>query len=246
MSDIYENPRLLGEYLLFHYGSAEEILPQSRQDGPQGATDFPVRTVSALTDTSQPRGRALDLGCATGRSAFELSRFCAEVVAIDFSSQFITAAETIRTTGALAYSVQEEGIFSRDYTARVPEGTHADRVSFRTGDAMNLPADLGSFDLVHAANLLCRLPDPMQLIARLPSLVRPGGELLLATPFSWLEEFTPRSRWPQQASRDWLEQALAPHFRLVRALDLPFLIREHARKYQWGISLGSAWVRTQA
>ena len=55
---------------------------------------------------------------------------------------------------------------------------------------MNLRNDLGSFDLVHAANLLCRLTDPEKLLARLPQLVRSGGQLLLATPCTWLEEFT--------------------------------------------------------
>jgi hypothetical protein len=32
-------------------------------------------------------------------------------------------------------------------------------------------------------------------------------------------------------------------FRLHRRVELPFLIREHARKYQLGIALGTTWVR---
>jgi hypothetical protein len=39
------------------------------------------------------------------------------------------------------------------------------------GDACNLPSTLQQFDAVLAANLLCRLPDPMLLINRLPTLV---------------------------------------------------------------------------
>ncbi len=39
------------------------------------------------------------------------------------------------------------------------------------GDACNLPESLGQFDAVLAANLLCRLPDPMQFIDRLQTLV---------------------------------------------------------------------------
>jgi hypothetical protein len=39
------------------------------------------------------------------------------------------------------------------------------------GDACALPANLPKCDAVLAANLLCRLPDPMLFIDRLPSLV---------------------------------------------------------------------------
>ena len=55
-----------------------------------------------------------------------------------------------------------------------------------------LEEDLGSFDLVHAANLLCRLPNPQAFLDRLNELVAPGGQLLLTTPFTWLEDFTPK------------------------------------------------------
>ena len=81
------------------------------------------------------------------------------------------------------------------------------------------------------------------LIERLPSLVRPGGQLLLTTPCTWLEEFTPRGNWPQGSTREWLTSLLEPHFDLAKAYDMPFLIREHARKYQWSVALGMRWRR---
>ena len=108
---------------------------------------------------------------------------------------------------------------------------------------MKLREDLGSFDVVHAANLLCRLPEPQRLIERLPSLVKPGGQLLLTTPCTWLEEFTPPQNWPTGSTFDWLKESLAGSFELAEHVDLPFLIREHARKFQWSVALGSRWVR---
>ena len=240
MSTLYETPRLLDEYLLFHYGSADEILPWSF--GPVEALHFPVRTVSTvLHDT--PRDRALDLGCAVGRSSFELSRACREVVGLDYSQSFITAAETIRTEGSLLYNCREEASRHRSLTAVLPEGSRPERINFEQGDAMVLRADLGDFDLVHAANLLCRLSDPSLLLRRLPSLVRPGGLLILTTPCTWLEEFTPPNRWPSGSTLDWLRTALAPHFILQKQADLPFLIREHSRKFQWSVALATAWTR---
>jgi SAM-dependent methyltransferase len=118
-----------------------------------------------------------------------------------------------------------------------------ERTSFEVGDVMNLRPGLDNFERVHAANLLCRLPDPQRLIERLPTLVKPGGQLVLATPCTWLAEFTPPERWPQGSTFDWLRSFLAPHFRLRHLADEPFLIRETARKYQWTVSQVSVWDR---
>ena len=91
MSAIYETEKLLAEYLLFHYGADDEILPpeESWPDGMRAALGFPVRTVRHFATTSV--ARALDLGCAVGRSTCEMARNCNEVVGIDFSHAFIRA-----------------------------------------------------------------------------------------------------------------------------------------------------------
>lgn len=240
MENPYESTALLNEYLLFHYGSVAEIMPWDF--GPREALHFPVRTVAELTD-STPYNRALDLGCAVGRSAFELSRFCGSVTGIDFSQSFIRAAETIRTAGSLAYSSLEEAGRAQPLVAALPEGARPDRVQFEPGDAMHLRASLGDFDLVHAANLLCRLSTPEFLLQRLPQLVRPGGTLILTTPCTWLEAYTPPAHWPAGSTFDWLSGVLAPHFELLRRRDMPFVIREHFRKFQWSVALATVWSR---
>ena len=240
MPSLYESPRLLDEYLLFHYGSDAEVMPWSF--GPLDALHFPVRTVSTFVDDT-PRDRGLDLGCAVGRSAFKLSRTCAEVIGIDYSLSFIAAAEAMRINGRQDYACREEAASTRQLTATLPAGSRPECVSFEQGDAMQLRDDLGGFDLVHAANLICRLTDPVLLLRRLPALVRPGGLLILTTPCTWLEEFTPPDRWPSNNTFTWLQNALSPHFILQKQTDLPFLIREHARKFQWSVALGTAWLR---
>ena len=62
---------------------------------------------------------------------------------------------------------------------------------FSAGDAANL-GDIGQFGCVLAANLLCRMKDPAMLLNSLPSLVVAGGVLVLITPCTWLEEYTPK------------------------------------------------------
>ncbi len=241
--NIYETRRLLDEYLLFHYGTPEQVLPWP--NGPRDALGFPVRTVMELIDLPRTpcEAVALDLGCAVGRSSFELATFGVKVLGIDYSQSFVDAAAALARDGRMDYERADEGEARTPLTALVPPQLRRERVSFEQGDAMNLRADLGDYDIVHAANLLCRLTEPMKLIERLPSLVRTGGQLLLTTPCTWLEEFTPRGNWPRGSTRDWLTSLLEPHFELAKVCDMPFLIREHARKFQWSMALGMRWMR---
>ena len=247
----YESDRLLGEYLLFHYGRAEEVLPYP--SGPAQALDFAVRAVTDCIDPTRlpETARALDLGCAVGRSSFELARFCPEVVGIDFSHRFIEAAIGLRTGGKIPYVKTEEGLLTTRGEAQVPVDIDRSRVHFEVGDACELRPDLGKFDAALLINLVDRLPQPRRCLEQLPKLLNPGGQLVIASPYTWLEEYTPRVQWLGGFSQDGrpvfgfdtLCRILEPDFEFVRKAELPFLIREHARKFQWSVSLAGVWRR---
>jgi putative 4-mercaptohistidine N1-methyltranferase len=249
--NIYETDKLLAEYLLFHYGAPDEVLPYAF--GPREALGYPQRCALECVDVGKlpERARALDLGCAVGRSTFELARFCEEVIGIDYSARFIDAAKTLQAGGVLAYQRVDEGRLGTECRAVAPAGIDRSRVRFETGDAMDLRGDLGSFDAVLMANLIDRLWIPPLCLARLPNLVKRGGQLILTSPYTWLEEFTPQSHWlggfeqngKPVTTLDGLKAALEPHFEFVTAKDLPFLIREHARKYQWSVAQATLWRR---
>ncbi|MDG2123526.1 MAG: putative 4-mercaptohistidine N1-methyltransferase, partial [Verrucomicrobiales bacterium] len=236
----YESTTLLDQYLLFHFGSEHEIAPPAGT--PADSMRFPTIT-TALAPQQKWLGSALDLGCAVGRSSFALSESFRTVLGIDFSHAFIQAAETIRTAGSIEYQRHDEGHLCTPLIARRPAMSNPERITFQVGDATSLPADIGSFDLVHAANLICRLPDPASLLKRFASLVKPGGQLVLTTPCTWLGEFTPPNQWPDKPTLAWLKDHLEPNFILDKTHDLPFLIRETSRKFQWSTAHGSVWVR---
>ena len=249
--NIYETDRLLAEYLLFHYGEDAEVLPWP--GGPRDALRYPVRCITECFDLPglPPGARALDLGCAVGRSSFEFARHCAQVIGIDFSQRFIAAAQDLRDNGALAYLRRDEGELSTPLTARVPAEIDRARVHFETGDALHLRPGLGSFDAVLLANLIDRLHDPRRCLERLSGLVKPGGQLVITSPYTWLEEFTPSANWlggfasggERISTREGLKFSLSDTFELIATKDLPFLIREHARKFQWSVAEATIWRR---
>lgn len=243
MSEIYEDPKILDEYLLFHYGRQADILDPKVKwpPGMEQALDFAVRTPGHFSNRHAARG--LDLGCAVGRSSFEMSRTCDKVIGLDYSHSFIAAANCMKEEGRIDYSRLDEGVITTRLAAELPQGIDGHRVEFMQGDAMRLPENLGRFDRVHAANLLCRLTDPVLLLERLGDLVEKNGELILATPCTWLENFTPAENWPKSDTLGWLKQHLSEDFDLRAECDEPFLIRETARKFQWTRSMLTVWQR---
>lgn len=243
MTNTYESQALVAQYLLFHYGSAEQQLPYER--GPRDALDYPLRCVEQGIDLARliDRQRALDLGCSVGRSTFELATLFDEVIGIDLSQAFIQAASELQRQGQIDCTIPVEGGLHQKLTLSLPPHLGNGSVKFLVGDALNLPTDLGLFDAVLAANLIDRVPDPARFLSLLPGLLRSGGHLVLTSPYTWLEAYTPREHWPEGTTFDFILEHLSPSFTLLRRSELPFLIREHARKYQWSMAEMTVWKR---
>jgi len=230
-NEIYETDQLVSDYLFFHYADKKDFLPW--EFGPSDALDFPVRT--AVYAEGRKYAKALDLGCAVGRSSFKLTEYAEDVLGIDFSHAFVEAAAKMGA-GEVVNVKRNSGEFS----LKAPEGYDLTKMKFAQGDAMKI-SEMGTFDLIHASNLLCRLPNPTKFLEDVSSALNPRGRLILATPFSWLEEYTSKDQWPEGDSWEWLQDQLRSEFDLVKHSDEPFMIREHARKYQWCVSKVSVW-----
>lgn len=238
--------------LLHHVGDPAEVVPYSF--APKDALAFLPLTVEECVKhvPSTQRRRALDIGCAVGRATFELSKHFDEATGIDFSHHFADTANKMKELGELEYEAHIQGEIREMRKAVLPDGVNPASVVFQQGDACNLSSSLGKFDAVFASNLLCRLPDPEKFLTEISGFVNPGGILALVSPYSWLEEYTAKDKWiggtvdnlgnPVDSFRV-VEKHLAKDFELVKRQDYPFMIREHARKYQWGVSDGTFWKR---
>jgi putative 4-mercaptohistidine N1-methyltranferase len=178
-----------------------------------------------------------------GRSSFELARKIPEVIGIDYSRSFIRAAKQLQKKGKIRFQLLEEGKTTKPSFARVSSHIDRKRLCFLTGDALRIPKKLGTFDLVLAANLIDRLPEPQRFLKKvIPQLVRSGGTLLLTSPYTWSSDFTPQTKWLHD-SFITIQRILRPHFRLLHRQNLPFLLREHRRKFQYTFADATVWRR---
>jgi len=244
--DVYETDASVAQYCEFHYG--DEIF---------GVPNFAVRCAEICRELTGGRTieRALDLGCATGRASFELARFCAQVTGIDFSARFIRVCHQLQEHGSIRYAVPDEGelmSFRECTLSGLGLGDTAGRIEFRQGDAHNLKPQFSGYDLVLAANLIDRLYDPARFVADIGARLRPGGLLVILSPYTWLEEFTPREKWLGGRKIDGesvttlaaLRAGLAGAFDPAgEPRDVPFVIRETRRKHQHTLSQLTAWRR---
>ena len=246
---LYETDALLSQYAEFHYGAEYFGVPNfPRALAESAAAAF------ALHGHGHP-GRALDLGCATGRSTFELARHFAQVEGVDFSARFIQTGVQLAETGVIRYTLPEEGDLVAYRERRLDALGLAEvgsRVSFWQGDACNLKPVFSGYDLILAANLIDRLYAPRRFLSEVHQRLNPGGLLVLASPYTWLEEHTQRAEWiggfkkdgESYTTLDGLKELLGPHFDLVEGpREIPFVILETRRKYQHSLAELTVWRR---
>jgi len=242
----YETDELVSQYLEFHYG--EEYF------GVENYAKHCGKICVELAKKEQLSGKALDLGCAVGRSSFELATHFERVDGLDFSARFINSAVELQQTGLKRFTAPIEGdIVEFKETTLTDLGYEniADRCDFVQGDACNLQDKFTGYSLIFCGNLIDRLYSPRQFLQSIQKRILPGGLLVLTSPYTWLEEYTERNEWlggykdhvgENFTTLDGLTQALEGSFELVEEpRDIPFVIRETARKYQHSVAQMTVW-----
>jgi ubiquinone/menaquinone biosynthesis C-methylase UbiE len=113
-----------------------------------------VRRVVAM----RPQGLAVDLGCGPGLLVLELARQAPglEVVGVDLSAEMVDLGEENARRAGL-----EEW------------------VSFRQGDAQQIPFEDGSLDLLVSTLSLHHWSDPQAVLDEIARVLRPGGAFLV-------------------------------------------------------------------
>jgi 5-histidylcysteine sulfoxide synthase/putative 4-mercaptohistidine N1-methyltranferase len=244
-SRLYETDHLVTQYLEFHFG------PEAL-----GVPNFPRACVEAVIRhvPQGRRGKCLDIGCSVGRSAFEFARFFGHVDAVDFSARFIQSGVRLQQGSDVIYEVPTEGELTISRTIsldRLGLEQVGSRVLFMQGDACNLKTLYAGYDLVFAGNLIDRLYDPSLFLDGIAPRILPGGLLVITSPYTWLEDYTPKAKWlggrrehgEPLSTLAGLQQTLEPRFALLHREDIPFVIRETARKHQHSLAEMTVWRR---
>jgi 5-histidylcysteine sulfoxide synthase/putative 4-mercaptohistidine N1-methyltranferase len=242
-SRLYETDQLVTQYLEFHFG------PEAL-----GVPNFPRSCVDALMRhvPEDRRRKCLDIGCSVGRSAFELARFFQHVDALDFSARFIQSGVRLQQGSDLIYEIPTEGELTVSRTTsldRLGLANVGSRVLFMQGDACNLKPLYTGYDVVFAGNLIDRLYDPLLFLEGITARIVAGGLLVITSPYTWLEDYTPKAKWiggrrehgEPLSTLAGLTRTLEPRFSLVHREDIPFVIRETARKHQHSVAEMTVW-----
>ncbi|SFV56133.1 Glutamate synthase [NADPH] large chain [hydrothermal vent metagenome] len=239
----YTTDSIISQYC--HFGWGENRL---------GIENYPAQCVSLIAEYMQnrPRKRAFDIGCAIGRSTFELARNFDEVIGVDFSARFIQEAQKLKERGTLRYVMPTEGELESFHEVSLGQfGLEEERekVAFWQADACNLKSIFAGFDLIFAGNLLDRLYDPKKFLDSIAPRLNERGLFVLTSPYTWQEESTPKEKWIGGYRRDGenmttfegLKEILEKEFRLIGRRDVPFVIQETARKHQHTIAEMTVW-----
>jgi putative 4-mercaptohistidine N1-methyltranferase len=162
-------------------------------------------------------------------------------------------ATTLQQEGEIRFRRTVEGEITEEVTVEIedyPFASTRDRVTFWQGDACNLKPHFTGYDLIIANNLIDRLYEPRLFFDGIESRLASGGTLIIASPYTWQESSTKKAHWlggyydtegDPRFTLDTLWTLLSAHFELIDQRDVPFVIRETARKFQHTISEVTVW-----
>jgi SAM-dependent methyltransferase len=156
---LFVNPRPDGESLpAFYQNEGYDPFVSSRSKvslktaAYQTVRKITIRRKAGRTVTGLARGRALDIGCATGEFLVELRRRGFEPFGVEPDAK---AAEFASTSH---------------------------RMTVWTGSVQQVPADQGPFDLITMWHVLEHVPDLRETLSRIRGLLTDDGRLAIAVP----------------------------------------------------------------
>jgi len=243
VTNIYNTDTVISQYC--HFGWGENTL---------GVENYPATCARLALEymKDKPKRKALDIGCAIGRSTFELARGFDTVIGVDFSARFVQEAQVLKENAILRYTMPTEGELENFHEVNLSKfdlDNERTKVSFWQADACNLKPIYKDFDLIFGGNLIDRLYDPKKFLESVGERLSDKGILILTSPYTWQEESTPKEKWIGGYKKDGenvstlqgLEEILGKEFTLLDTQNIPFVIQETARKHQYTIAHMTVW-----
>jgi len=221
----------LSGYVRDHWGSSDATDQATPPPGQAWAL-----AQAGLALAGAVSGPIVELGAGAGGVTRALAdRFDTPVLGLDLSAPLARFAARAVRGGRFRYPLRLAGTAYEEREIVVPPPLNLN-VSFWIADALVPPLAPGTAGLVVALNLLDCVADPAALMRSAAALLRPGGQLLLCTPFDWSTAATPVGAWlgaraTEAAAPDvglWA-QKLTGLAVVARSADLGWDVRVHAR-----------------
>ena len=234
----------LSTYAFDHYGDLDIEGKSELAVSPGSIVKLLERGLLSIDRTM--KGPVIDIGCAVGRTTFELARACDEIVlGVDLNFGMLKTAAAILDKGFVAYPLRRGGIaFEQRRFPAVFE--KAANVDFWVCDATALPFSGNTFSTGVSLNVLDCAWSPYDHVKELGRILIPGGSALVSTPYDWTANATPVEAWlgghsqrseHKGASPATLRSLLSggghPHaveeLELIAEEDFPWTLRLHDR-----------------
>jgi SAM-dependent methyltransferase len=247
----YDRAREISKYLLMHYGRVEDMFADPGHPLAP-AHGYPERLSRLLQAAAARTGvrvaSMLDIGCNVGGVTHALGGWVEElVVGVDLSPRAIEIAQALTGSGGGVFSVAQLGPYTEDVEFRLPRSRA--RVRFEVGDGTAIRGRDGGYDAVLLSNVLDRVADPAACLAQFSeseAVLRRGGLLMVACPWSWYPEYSHPGAWLGSArdgtsSESALKTLLSADFDLVDERNEPGVLRQNPREYDYFEAQVTIW-----
>ena len=207
----------------------------------------------AVQYAGDTKRNALDLGCRTGRTTFELAKGFDHVTGLDFTARNIKVAVQLRETGTFNYLFPEEGELQSYQTINLKDlglGDLTQKVEFLQSDASNMKSIFVGYDLVLINDILDQMHNPRHFLKGVHKRINPGGRLIVATGFDWSEDCTIKENWvgghrkagEQIWGEDDLKSLLKETFvKINGTIKIPSITRINKRKFSYNTIEVTVW-----
>jgi len=213
--------------------SLQGVLSFARYVPQLAEPDAPLRLAVRRALAHHRGDVALELGCSIGADVRALRDVAASVVALDVWLPVLRLARAQLDGQPIPWPRRIEG---RSFQLDEPRSFPAvSDVTLVVGDAQDIPLHDASVDIVLALNVIDNVPSPRMVLDELERVLRPGGLLVLGSPFAWQEAITPVEEQlggvPGHQHLDTpsvLPELLSGYDILTRE-DVPWVLPDHTR-----------------
>ena len=245
--DTYETDPEVIPYCELHYG--EDYF---------GVENYPEKLAQIALGFAQnkQKRKALNIGCKTGRSAFELAVEFENVTGVDFTARMIRIGVELKDKGYTQYTLPEEGEIVSFHQKNLQElgldGARS-KIDFMQSDISNMKDLFSGYDLILVDSTLENAYNPRKFLDSVHKRLTPDGLLIIASSYDWNLSKTERGQWlgefkvegENTATLGALQSLLSPHFtQIAEPIEVDQVIRKTKRTFDHNVVQVTVWERS--